>query len=386
MEIKHLTSLREFIDIEEEYDSLLSKSNGKFVYVTPDYLIPWLTTIGKGLPLDIITMRKQGELVSLCVMVESPDWLEKRRTVFEMAGRGLWGYSMMASIPRYDDIIIPTMVSEIIKTNRTDTIEIGPYITKFQVKLAMMGVKSNLFSIQAARFIQLGGCPIIQFRNGAGSWDNFTENLNSQHSVLKKLKTSTRNLEKLGKIEYLFLEPKSSMDAVITTVTSMIDMHTKEWGVKSRFVKRPIWKDLYIDFAYRASQKGFLDFTMLILNDEPIAYHYGFLHNSTLYYFTPTYDTDYSRYSPGSILMYRLINRAYSNLAEFDFQNEVEPYKTTWATGMYERAALRILSEKRLIEVTVLGRQAPGHQMRIVPEEKRKVTQIGGIDVHSEIS
>lgn len=45
------------------------------------------------------------------------------------------------------------------------------------------------------------------------------------------------------------------------------------------------------------------DIHFVLLNDRPVAAHYGFVQNGWRYYFTPAYDPEFSHMSPGKVLL-----------------------------------------------------------------------------------
>jgi hypothetical protein len=75
-----------------------------------------------------------------------------------------------------------------------------------------------------------------------------------------------------------------------------------------------------------------LNFCRICLNDKVIAYHFGFEYNSKLYWYKPTFDIEYSKYSLGKLLIkWTMMYAIDKNYKEFDFLIGEEPYKFQWA-------------------------------------------------------
>jgi CelD/BcsL family acetyltransferase involved in cellulose biosynthesis len=74
-------------------------------------------------------------------------------------------------------------------------------------------------------------------------------------------------------------------------------------------------------------------FSVLRLGEATIAAHLGFVHNRTLYYMIPAFETvKLSKYSPGNILLLHLMKWAIENEYEvFDFAMGRAVYKTIWS-------------------------------------------------------
>lgn len=71
-----------------------------------------------------------------------------------------------------------------------------------------------------------------------------------------------------------------------------------------------------------------LCFSCLKINDKIISSHIGYKFNKNYYYIFPVYDLDYKKYSPGNILLYKLIeNYRLKKFYTFDFTIGNELYK-----------------------------------------------------------
>ncbi len=78
-------------------------------------------------------------------------------------------------------------------------------------------------------------------------------------------------------------------------------------------------------------ETGLIHFSVLKCGDDPIHWHYGFLHNNRLHYYKPTYDVSWSNYSPGKVHVAYLIEECIKNrIRYFDFLFGDESYKYNW--------------------------------------------------------
>ncbi len=83
-------------------------------------------------------------------------------------------------------------------------------------------------------------------------------------------------------------------------------------------------------------QMGILHLSWLRCGDQIIAVHLGCVFGGKLYYYMPSYDAAWSKYSPGRHLMIRLIDWASSNgLKEMDLLRGDEGYKAQMADMQY---------------------------------------------------
>ena len=72
--------------------------------------------------------------------------------------------------------------------------------------------------------------------------------------------------------------------------------------------------------------------SVLLLDEKPLATHWGMQMGGVLYWLMPSYDTAHARFSPGRLLMEALLRRCIEDgLSEFDFTAGDEGYKQQWA-------------------------------------------------------
>jgi CelD/BcsL family acetyltransferase involved in cellulose biosynthesis len=71
----------------------------------------------------------------------------------------------------------------------------------------------------------------------------------------------------------------------------------------------------------------------LNLDSRPIAWHFGYVYNNRFWYIKPVFDVAWQNYSPGKVLLLRLIETAIQmKLSHFDFTWGDESYKRDYAT------------------------------------------------------
>lgn len=87
--------------------------------------------------------------------------------------------------------------------------------------------------------------------------------------------------------------------------------------------------------------QGWLRFDVVLFNDEPIAFHFGFEYRNRFYWYKPTFDIRYADRSPGQVLIKFLLEDTIDRgLDEFDFTVGSESFKYRFATGI--RQTMRV--------------------------------------------
>jgi CelD/BcsL family acetyltransferase involved in cellulose biosynthesis len=119
------------------------------------------------------------------------------------------------------------------------------------------------------------------------------------------------------------------------------------------------------------SAKGWLLFSVLLLDGVPVAMHFGFEYGGRITWYKPAFDVGYAEYSPGEVLMKHLLEYALERkVAELDFTIGAEPYKYRYANHTRANYALRafrqwhdyqltrvVLNARRLVERFPTGRR-----------------------------
>jgi CelD/BcsL family acetyltransferase involved in cellulose biosynthesis len=133
-------------------------------------------------------------------------------------------------------------------------------------------------------------------------------------------------------------------------------LHARRWGdqhTSTIFSSSTAGQRFYAEACRRYQERGLLDLTLLELDARPVAGSIGFVDRGTYYYYLPAWDPDLAELAPSSLLLARLIERAFERgLARFDFMLGEEPYKARWATC--ERQTVNLV----LASPTVRGQAA----------------------------
>ena len=147
---------------------------------------------------------------------------------------------------------------------------------------------------------------------------NIIKNLN------KKINYEENRLKKNFKFE-LFIDIKKNKKEIINFFIFEKNkqlVRTRAWN----YLKFENYKNYLYDLI-KLDEKN-LCFSCLKINNKIISSHIGYKFNDNYYYIFPVYDLDYKKYSPGNILLYKLIeNYRSKKFNSFDFTIGNELYK-----------------------------------------------------------
>jgi CelD/BcsL family acetyltransferase involved in cellulose biosynthesis len=79
---------------------------------------------------------------------------------------------------------------------------------------------------------------------------------------------------------------------------------------RSSNLARPERRLFLRELARRLSAQGWLKMSRLMIGDQAIAWNYGFAYAGTWFWYQPTFDGNFQRYSPGGYLLWRMVEEA----------------------------------------------------------------------------
>jgi len=340
MEIIELDDVGKFAAYEDALDDLLRRSHGKHLYMTFDYIYSWLTSFGCD-TFKIILVKDKGAITGFLPIARSGQKYHAKTSVYTMAGEGLWGYADIVADDDYRKGVVGAILDHLFKTLKFGKLEIGPLhynSPNLPIMREYLADKRRKMDVEI-----MHDSPFIDTRM---DFNSYLKNKLTRKSTLPDVNRCMRRLGEMGCLTYRKIDRHNIVTEkeLVGYLDKFFEMYNRQWE-QNRFKKNRKFYDLYVNFAVRAQKKGYLECSMLYLGESIIAFHYGFLFNNCRYYFTPTYDITYKKYSPGKILLYYLIKDSFEQKVEFDFMNSPEPYKLEWTDTIQKRVMVKIYAD-----------------------------------------
>ncbi len=83
------------------------------------------------------------------------------------------------------------------------------------------------------------------------------------------------------------------------------------------------------------------------LDEQPVALEYHVTDGRKLYFLDSDFDQDHEKLSPGTVLLYRVIEQLHGEpIDEFDFGGDAFGYKLKWATGVRKHFSIEIFNRR----------------------------------------
>jgi CelD/BcsL family acetyltransferase involved in cellulose biosynthesis len=158
----------------------------------------------------------------------------------------------------------------------------------------------------------------------------------------KSLKRHTNKLAREGELRFFTLTTAAEIDP---RLDGFFEQHVARWAETETpsLFNEPSNREFYCSLVRGLAPTGAVRLLEVVLDETVVAAHLGFVHGGRFTWYKPTYDPAYSKFSPGEVLLKRLIEDAMSEpVDEFDFTVGDEPFKLRFATSIRTVVDLRV--------------------------------------------
>lgn len=337
LKIKEISGYEEFMAMKDAWSDLMSKSNADNLYLTHDWIDSYIRNCCNGDKLVMLTVFDDSVLIGIApLMIRKYSFMGI--TVKSVCFIGTGGSDRM-------DFIIGASKEKCILSIMDYLMNISKDwdFLDFQEILGYSGTAETMEKWGNFRKLKF----ISTFRD-----KTFFINLNSDadfllNKVSKKLDTKMRKLNKKvrGNLEFRRYMPNELKESFFSDIQFIAKRSWKAEKQKSIFLKEKV-KDFHRELFSGFAKSGYLDVSILRLDNTPIAYIYNFLYNDRLYNYSIDFNNRYSHISPGSILMLWIIKDSVSRgVKEIDFGRGEEEWKKRLTQDFRMHAKVRIFND-----------------------------------------
>ena len=147
-----------------------------------------------------------------------------------------------------------------------------------------------------------------------------------------------RYFNRLGKSDIsINIESHTSLGEIENALSRYGEMEIKSWKAKkgTAIHQNNQQGQFYLDLIKSFAKTGQAEILELYLNDVLTASRINLLHKNMLIILKTTYDENFSKYSPGRLLLYRLIEREFTlnRINHIEFYTNATTDQLSWSTG-----------------------------------------------------
>ena len=299
------------------WEALLGKGDTATVFVTRPYQQAWWDVFGRG-DLLLTAAEEEGRVVAL-----APLFAEAGMVFF--VGSGGSDYLDFIGDIRNPEVLVALL--EVVMEQVPDFLGFRfyhvPDASRTGVKLQAAAERLGLICYDeghlAAPALDLAGDPDV-----------------ARAATRKK---SLRRHERWFRREgTLTVQHLTDGAAIRPHLPVFFEQHIARWAETPypSLFNDPSQRAFYERLTERAGDGGWLRFTRLDWNGQPIAFHFGFNYRGVYMWYKPSFAIDLSRRSPGEVLLRQLLLDAIAEGAHtFDFGLGDEAFKQRFATHVH---------------------------------------------------
>jgi CelD/BcsL family acetyltransferase involved in cellulose biosynthesis len=337
--VRRVDTVEAFQALRDEWRSLLGRCRPNFVFMTWEWLFTWWRHFAGDRGLFLMEVRDRSGLLGVLPLLRFVrrygPW--HRRRLLNFVGfryEQRWNDWMDAPALDVPRVIAAALEWLAARRHVWDAIDLWDMAEdSATINEALSACRRLGLPAEARRE---STCPYLLT---VGSFEEYYAN-RVKPKVRNDLERQIRRLEQLGKVEAEWAAP----DCIEPALLALFDFRQRRQAARGQGCefRDPAFRDFYLELA-RVFPSEQVDASLLRLDGRPIAAHFGFRYGGKLYYCTPGFDPDLAAYSPGKVLLKRMIERCFADegVTEFDFLRGDEPYKYEWATN--ERFSCRVV-------------------------------------------
>lgn len=337
IEVKRLKSDDAFNALQSEWYQLLSQSLFGDIFLTWEWLFAWWKAFGDANELWLLTVRENGVLIGI-----APLMLKTHRKLF-------FKLRVLSNIgtPQCD-------VSGFIATKKELVIEeIHKYLKKHKDKWDIFEMKVLPKSAYEADrlpdiFQKDGGYKTIQKADKHyylpinSSWENYFKSLSK--NLRRNLKRRLKRAEELGAVNHKwYIGKRLKWDQFLTIfeLNKKGSYPTLYESKRNRAFHRLLYELM--------NEKGWIQIEILCIDNEPVAFQYGYIFNNRYQDWRGGYNAKYETLGVGKILMMFSIQKWFkAQIQEVDFLRGTHAYKADWQPLTRDFIDLRIFRVQRI--------------------------------------
>ncbi len=314
MKIERISTYERFVDLKEQWSTLLFRSDQNRPFLTHQWFDAWWQCFGQDHTLEILFFRDESD---------SPIGIAPM-----MIGDGVLQFIASHEVTDYCDFIL-------CPDNRKDFFRcLLDYFRMSHAKLSRIEFinipDSSLTLSEMPRFAVEQGflcevrksetVPVLTLPDSYEKYLNCIGRKN-RHELRRKV----RKLEGLGNVR---LERISESEKLSHAVQEFISLHRESGSDKQEFWRKRGMPEFFDELTSLFVLEGWMESIMLYAENRLIAALLNFSYRDTLYFYNIAYDKGYSPFSPGFYLFDRSIRQAITeNMRVADFLRGREKYK-----------------------------------------------------------
>jgi CelD/BcsL family acetyltransferase involved in cellulose biosynthesis len=302
-----------------EWNDLVAHNETNSIFQTYEWFDAWWQTFGGPQQLFFVVLRREGKVIGFAaMMLRNVSWRGRR---LEFVGTGNADYEDFV-LP-YDKPAAMVALCKFLSahSSRWSSAWLAnvPSQSSTLEHLHKAGASCGLYLVQEAQL----RCPALRLegdRPGA-------EKLLKKYSLKRPLNWFSSR----GEVRFRNVAALSEIQSLLP---AFFDQHARRWHAAGRpsLFDAGAQRTFYLALAAALHSAGWLLFSVVEFNGQPIAFHFGFDYFGSIIWYKPSFEVQYAEHSPGLLLTRKIIEDGLQrSKRELDFTIGEEAFKDRFA-------------------------------------------------------
>ncbi|WP_161966096.1 GNAT family N-acetyltransferase [Steroidobacter cummioxidans] len=302
-----------------EWNDLVAQNETNSIFQTYEWFDAWWQTFGAAHELFFMLLRREGRVIGFAaMMLRNVSWRGRR---LEFVGTGNADYQDFV-LP-YDKPAAIVSICKFLRTRasrwRSAWLSNVPRQSSTLAQLQNAGIGHGLYFVQEAH----QRCPALRLesdRSGA-------EKLLKKYSLKRPLNWFSSR----GEVRFRNVSALSEIQSLLPV---FFEQHARRWHAvgRSSLFEMGSQRTFYLALAAALHSAGWLLFSVVEFNGQPIAFHFGFDYFGSIMWYKPSFEVKYAEHSPGLLLTRKIIEDGLQRSRhELDFTIGEEAFKDRFA-------------------------------------------------------
>ncbi len=340
MDIEVITEYKDFIALEEDWNSLLERCANENVFLTHEWFRCWWEAFSSGKNLFIILVKDANNIIAIaplmiskgkhrCFSVKKLTFIKDDNAAhadFIIPERKKESISLIIDyLQKHKKLWDISILESII--NESKTFQSIQYVLK--EKKSLFNIKEELHS---------------PFLTIFSDWNSYISS--KSRKFRKTLRNEENRVNRLGNIT---IEEHTNDNNINNILSEIYEISAKSWKgkIKSDISKSIENQNFFTKLSETAAKNGWLSIWLLRVDGKAIAMEYHLKYKNIEYGLRGDFDGKYSYFSPGGVLDQKIIQQAFeSNLNEYDMCGGASEYKMKWGCSTRQHSILYIFNSK----------------------------------------
>jgi CelD/BcsL family acetyltransferase involved in cellulose biosynthesis len=316
-----LKEIPEDAQLREQWNSLVQGTDRAQVFYTYEWALAveraYLATLR---PLIFLAYDERD---SLCAVAALATDVEEQKASFLCATTG--DYCDFVTLPEYKSSFVAAVLDQLREHGIDDITLTNLPADSDTVNALRSASKLNRYHYFARTAYVCAQVSLDQLERRAGE----------KNPILPRKKMLRRFLNAMGRETPVRLDHARTWNVIEPILPQFTQAHIARFLVTGRIsnLARPERHRFLEELAKLLADSGWITVTRMMSGQKAFAWNYGFQFKDTWFWYQPTFDSDFEKYSPGFCLLAKLIEEAAENptLKTLDLGLGAEEYKERFA-------------------------------------------------------